>query len=363
MIILAIGLPKIEIVFKKLAATAVQRSARGIVALIVKDTTSEDFDVVEYKSQTEIETTKFTAANVKYIQDVFSGGASKVIVVRIGTEEGTPTATAVRALGSRKYNWIGFAEGAPADHTALVAYVKEQESANLKNIKAVVFNVTSPDSMSVVNFANEKVTYQDGTEVTGEKYVARILGLLAGLPMTQSATYMELADLSYVVEPGDVEAAINSGKFVLFNDEETVRVARAVNSMTTVTGGQSEDMKKIIIVETMHQIKEDIYRTFKTDYLGKYKNKYDNQVLLISAINGYFTGLAAEDILDPDFANTCYVDVESQRNAWISTGKVEAAEWDEAQVRINTFRSNVFLSGNVKILDAMEDFEFGITME
>lgn len=363
MIILAIGLPKIEIEFKKLAATAVQRSARGIVALIVKDDTNSDFNVVEYKSQTEIETAKFTATNVKYIKDVLSGGASKVIVVRVAVAEDNIVPTAVAALGSRKYNWIGHAEGAAADQTALVTYVKEQEAANLKNIKAVVFNATNPDTMSVVNFVNEKVTYQDGTEVTGEKYIARLLGLLAGLPMTQSATYMELSDLSYVVEPADVEGAINAGKLVLFNDEETVRIARAVNSLVTVGSGQSEDMKKIIIVETMHQIKEDIYRTFKSDYLGKYKNKYDNQVLLISAINGYFASLAADDILDPDFANTCYVDVEAQRNAWVSTGKAEAAEWDEAKVRINTFRSNVFLAGNVKILDAMEDFEFGITME
>ena len=116
---MAIGLPQIEIAFKQLAVTAVQRSARGIVALIVRDTTDESFSVVEYTSVLEIEESKFTSNNVGYIKDVFTGGAAKVIVVRIGTA-GTLT-DAIEALGSKKYNWIGFAEGKPADQTALVA--------------------------------------------------------------------------------------------------------------------------------------------------------------------------------------------------------------------------------------------------
>ncbi|MCG7410577.1 phage tail sheath protein [Paenibacillus sp. ACRRX] len=358
-----IGLPKIEITFKQLAQTAIARSARGIVALIVKDKTDTTFEVKEYKLASEVEAAKYTIANAKYIKDVFEGGPSKVIVVRVEPDSKTASADAVKALGSRKYNWIGFAEGAVADQQALVAYVKEQETANKKNIKAVVYNTTSPDSMSVVNFVNEDVTYQDGKTVTGDKYVARLLGVFAGLPMTQSGTYKPLAELSIVKEPTDVEAAINAGKLVLINDEDTVRIGRAVNSLVTLGNGKSEDMKKIIVCETIHLIKEDIFSTFKNDYLGKYKNKYDNQVLFISAINTYFDILASEDILDPEYDNRCFVDVETQRKAWIESGKAEAQDWDDASVRIKTFRSNVFLGGSVKILDAMEDFTFTVNME
>lgn len=359
---MSIGLPKIEIVFKQLAVSAVQRSERGIVALIVKDDTDDSFNVVEYKSVTEIETEKFTSANAAYIADVLEGGASKVIVARIAAADGT-LAQAIAAIGSKKYNWIGYAEGLTADQTALVTYAKEQEAANKKHFKAMVFNATAPDTMTVVNFGNAKVTKADGTEVTGEKYIARLMGTFAGLPLTQSGTYKIMSDLKYVEEPADVEEAINAGKLVLFNDEETVRIARAVNSLTTLGTDKTEDMQKIIIVETMQLIQEDILKTFKDDYLGKYKNKYDNQVLFITAVNAYFEALEDEDVLDPEFDNVAFVDVEAQRAAWLAVGKTEAAEWDDAKVRINTFRSNVYLSGSIKILDAIEDFKFNITMQ
>jgi len=360
---MSIGLPKIEITFKQLAQTAISRSARGIVALIVKDDTDTTFDVKEYKLPSEVEASKYTDANAQYIKDVFEGKPSKVIVARVAIDSKNATTDAIKVIGSRKYNWIGHAEGIASEQQALTAYVKEQETANKKNIKAIVYNVTNPDSMAVVNFSNEELTYKDGVTITGEKYVARLLGLLAGLPMTQSGTYKPLPELLSVKEPVDVEAAINAGKLVLINDENTVRIGRAVNSLTTVGDGKSEDMKKIIVCETIHLIKEDIFNTFKSDYLGKFKNKYDNQVLLISAINTYFDILASEDILDPEYDNRCFVDVEAQRKAWIESGKTEALDWDDATVRTKTFRSNVYLAGSVKILDAMEDFRFAITME
>jgi len=56
------------------------------------------------------------------------------------------------------------------------------------------------------------------------------------------------------------------------------------------------------------------------------------------------------------------VDVEAQRQAWLTSGKIEAAEWDETTVKNNTFASNMYLTGNVKILDAIEDLTLNINM-
>ncbi|MGG3307453.1 phage tail sheath C-terminal domain-containing protein [Paenibacillus lautus] len=358
---MAIGLPSIDIVFKKLAATLIQRSARGIVTLIVKDDTDTTYAVKEYKSQLQIEATKFTATSVQYIKDVFHGGAAKVIVVPVATSSVAVVGDAIERIGSRKYNWIGLAEGANDEQLDLTAYVKEQEGAG-KSIKAIVFNVTDPDCQHVVNFVNPSITTTSG-KVTGEKFIPRLLGLLAGLPLTRSSTYYSFADVISVEEPADVEAAVNAGKFVLFNDEEVVRVARGVNSLTTLSATVSEDFKKILIVETMDLIREDITGTFKTDYLGKFKNKYDYQVLLITAINSYFSALAGEDILDNTFENKAFVDVEAQRAAWVAIGKTEAEDWDEQTVKNNTFRSNVYLGGNIKITDAMEDFKFNVELQ
>lgn len=362
---MAIGMPNIEINFKQLAVSAVARSARGIVALIVKDITNITFSMKEYKLATDIETALFTPANIAYIKQVFAGGVNKVLVVRVPVVGLTGTADAVTAIGSRKYNYIGFAEGTVADQTDLVTYVKSQELLK-KSIKAVVFNATAPDSQHIINFTNTSVTYATGTTVTGEKYIARLLGLFGGLSLLQSSTYLTLADLSGVVGPTDsaaLTAAINAGKLVLFNDDDKVRIARGVNSLITYTAAVTESMSKIIVVESMDLIRDDIYSTFKNTYIGKFKNVLDNQMLFVSSINAYFQGLANEGILDNSYNNVSFVDVEAQRLAWLATGKTEASEWDAVKVRTMTFRSNVYLAGSIKIADAMEDFVFNITME
>lgn len=360
---MAIGLPQIDITFQKLAGSIIQRSERGIAALIVSDNTQSAAvaTVNEYRSVLAVEANKFTPANVAYIKTVLSSGASKVIVASVPTESVSTVADAIEIIGSRKYNWIGLAEGTTEEQSDLAAYISEQEDAK-RSVKAVVFDVVA-DRQHVVNFTNANVTYKDGTTVTGEKYVPRLIGLLAGLPLTQSATYFVLDDLASVEEPVDLDAAIDDGEFILFNDEETVRVARGVNSLTTTSATVSEDFKKILIVETLDQIREDISNVFKNEYLGKFKNKYDNQVIFISAVNGYFAGLAADGILDNEFANAADVDVEAQRAAWLASGKSEAEEWDDQTVKNNPFRSNVYLAGNISVPDAMEDLSFGVELQ
>lgn len=363
---MSIGLPKIDIIFKQLAVTAVQRSARGIVALLLQDDTGT-FDFKEYKSIDEIVEADWTVTNLKYINDAFLGTPSKVIAVRVDTTSTNVVTDGVVALGSKVFNWICIPEGDTTEQQNLTTWVKGQNTNNKKRYKAVVFDATITDDMHIVNFTNTHVKPKNSEEITGDKYLARLAGIFAGLPMTRSATYYILQDLESVTEPEDVESAINNGELVLINDEEdgevVVRIGRAVNSLATLSSGITEDMKKIIIVESMDLIYQDIYNTFKKDYIGKYKNRYDNQVLFISAINSYFRTLAGEEILDSNYQNLSFVDVESQRNAWLGIGKIEAAEWDDITVKNNTFRSNLYLGGNIKILDAMEDFKFNITME
>lgn len=358
-----IGLPQIEINFIANATSAVLRSASGIACLIIKDDTDNTFDIVEYATINEViaDEAKFTTDNYNAISDCFLGNPSKIIVCRIDTTE--TVSDAVVQLANKSFNWIGALESDTIEQQALVTWVKSQNTSRTKKIKAIAFNVTTADDIHVVNFINTKVKrIADTAEIDGHLYIGRLVGLLAGLSIDKSATYYVLTDLEGVVEPTDVETEINSGNLVLINDEEEVRIARAVNTLQTLDTDKTDDMKKIAIVEAMDLVYEDIYNSFKNDYLGKYKNKYDNQVLFISAVNTYFRELTKEDILDENYNNTSGVDIETQRDAWINSGKIEASSWDNQTVKNNTFRSNIFLAGNIKILDAMEDFTFNIQM-
>lgn len=355
------GLPEILINFSKNAVSAIKRSQNGIVCIVVKDDTVTTFSKKEYLYSTSVLATDYTATNLAAIQSAFLGTPYKVVVVRIGTLD--DFADAVAILDTIKYNWMCFIDNTTEEQQAVATYIKSK-NANSKNFKykAVVFGATTTDDMHLVNFTNTTVTPVGGTAISGYLYLPRICGLLAGLPFTRSATYYVLRDLQSVVEPADIDDAIDDGELVLFNDDGEVRVARAVNSLVTLTSGVAPDMKKITIVEAMDLILEDISVEFKNNYVGKYKNNYDNQALFISAINSYFRGLAAEEILDNGYTNEASVDIEAQREAWLGSGETEAETWDEAKVKSMTFGSNVYLAGSIKILDAIEDLTFNITM-
>lgn len=265
-------------------------------------------------------------------------------------------------IKTKNANWIGIATGSAEEHQELATWAIQISNDEKKDFMVLVYNAAITDSMYVHNLEAPMVKLKDGVEITGDKYIARLLGVFAGLPFTRSATFYELHDLEYVEEVEDIEASINAGKLVLMNDEGVVRIARAVNSLTTTGEGVSDEMKKITIVEAMILIKKDVRAVFKNDYVGKYKNKYDNQVLFISAINSYYDRLADEDILDGNGENIAMIDIEKQRAAWIEIGKSEAEEWDNLKVKLNTFRSNIFLTGKNKILDAIEDLDYGVEL-
>ena len=66
--------------------------------------------------------------------------------------------------------------------------------------------------------------------------------------------------------------------------------------------------------------------------------------------------------MDNRFDNHAEVDIEAQREAWLSVGKTEAADWDDITVKNNSYKRKVFLMAQIKILDAMEDMTFNIEM-
>lgn len=365
-----ITMPTIDVTFKQLAASAAERSERGYAILIVKDDTDKSFDYKEYNIITDLEEEDYTAKNLQYIKDIFTFNPYKVCVVRIDAtaEEGKTVPTISNALtivqNNVKTGWITIADGTTEDFTTLVSWIKGQV-AKKKNYKAIVFDLaTAPDEKHIVNVESQKVIFNDDSigEKEGVTYLPSLIGILASCNINRSATYFVCSNLKRVEEVDDKDAALQAGKFILFNDGDVVRIAQGINSLTTTNGKTlTDDMKFIETVEVMDMLQDDINTVYK-DYIGSYKNKYNHQVLLISAINGYFTSLADADILDSEYENKSDINVEAQRKAWLAVGKTEAKDWNDIQVRKNTFKKKVFLAANVKILGSMTDLDFDINL-
>ncbi|MBE1305841.1 phage tail sheath protein [Clostridium botulinum] len=358
-------LPNINILFKQRAATFTQRG--GVAILILKDDTDKNFNTAEYKTLTDLELdeAKYTPINLQYIKDTLLGKPSKVVVVRVDVEkEVTDALNIVKNLYTS--GWITLVSETKSDYDTLFSWTKTRRDTGKKTFKSIVYDPTAPpDHEGIVVLGNTKVTFKDNTrgEKSGYEFLPTLLGYIASAGTDAGTTYMAMENLKCVEEPDNVNAEIQLGKLILINDENVVKIGLGVNSLTTFTKDKTEDFSLIEVIEAKDLITDDIRSIFKNSYLGKYKNKPDNQMLFVGAVNTYFGSLADGDVLDDGFENTSYINIEAQRQAWINSGKVEAKDWDDATVKKNTFKRKLFLAGNVKVLTSMTDVDFPITLE
>ncbi|MEK4715339.1 phage tail sheath C-terminal domain-containing protein [Sporosarcina sp. FSL K6-5500] len=351
------GLPEINIEFIGKAVTAIKRSQLGIVALILKDDTQTAGTLV-YKSVEDVVTTEWSADNLDYIQKTFAGTPSKVIIERLDTTA-IDYNEALKRLNNKRFNYLAIPQIEAVDTTLISTWIKTKRDIEKKTFKAVLPNMEG-DHEGVLNFTAREIKVGE-KEYTTAEYTARIAGAMAGLPFTRSSTYLEFPEIDSIKEIEDPDAAIDNGELILINDGENIKIGRGVNSLTTTTGSKTEDFKSIRIVEVMDMIKDDIRTTFDKFYVGKLNNIYDNQVLFITSVNAYFSGLSDDEILDPSAENKASVNVRAQRLAWQGIG-TDTSEWDDQKVKETSFKRNVFLAGKIKIVDAMEDLDFDIAI-
>lgn len=352
------GLPQINIEFATRAVTAVQRSQLGIVALILKDATQNE-DTVVYKSIEDVEAVDWSAENYDYIEKAFRGTPSKIIIERLDPEAEDYN-EALKRLNNKRFNYLAIPQIAGMGKDVVVSWIKTKRDNEKKTFKAVLPNVEG-DHEGIINFTTGGIVLKDGTEYTTAEYTARVAGAVAGLPFTRSFTYYEFPEIDSIDEIEEPDAAVDNGELILINDGENIKIGRGVNSLTTTTVQKAEDFKSIRIVEVMDMIKDDIRETFDKHYVGKVNNIYDNQVLFITSVNAYFSGLADDEILDLNADNRADVNVRAQRLAWESIG-TDTSNWDEQKVKNTSFKRNVFLAGKIKIVDAMEDLDFDIAI-
>ena len=352
------GLPDIRVEFKKLAESASARSTRGILAVILRDTTSGvTWTEKTYAVLSDVDAADFTAANYKSLARAFLATPFLVRVIRVGAS-GT-VADAAAALERAAYNWV--CTPVAALQSELAAYVKTVNTARrLRQAKAVVCGVPDADDMHVVNVGNASVTPTGESSATPmAEYLPRIAGLLAACPITGSATYAVLDDLTDAAAVPDPDAAIDGGSLVIIREDTQWRIARGVTTLQTVTGDTTEDMKKISVVEAMDMMKEDISLIFKAHFMSKVRNSADNQALFCSEVLLYLQDLQGQSILDPDVAPVVQIDVAAMRKAWTAAG-VDVADLTDAEVRKKTFRSYLYAAASFRVLDAMEDLVMAI---
>ena len=355
-----IGLPTLKIAFEKAAEQVANRSKKGYVALFVRD--AQENGVHALSSEALIPS-KLGEANKEYVRQCFTGsdrgGPSLVYLVVIAT--GTDDTTALEAgLKSIEQYSIDYLAGPPdvtdQELAKLVEWVKAQR-AMYRTVKLVKpWKAAGSDDMGIIELDESGMTDKDGA-VTAAEYCGRIAGILAGIPMGMSCTYAALPELTAVTARTTEEQteAINNGKLILIHDGIQAKIARGVNSLTTIPATGKADWSKIKIVEGMDLITYFLRTTIENSWMGRYPNTYDNKQLLVTAIYNYFLELEQAGVLS---AGESFVEVDYNRQLqYLQSQGVETSTLTEQQVLEYQTGSYVFLKCGGRLVDAMEDFE------
>lgn len=349
------GLPNINITFYTLARALVTHGGKGVLCVILEDTTGGEHTIY---SESDIPST-LSAANKTYLKRALIGNVTapeKILCKVLTSAEDISDGLSWAELQTFDY-LVGPPDISSSDATSVAAWIKSQREAGRK-AKAVLPDTTA-DSEGVVNFSAAGLKDASGS-ITAAGYCSRIAGILAGTPFTQSATYVELPELTDATRltRTAADAAVEAGKFIVWYDGRKFKTGRAVNSLTTLTG-KSAAYQKIKIVEVMDLIREDITLTAEDQFIGKYPNSYDNRCLLISAVKGYLENLAADGILGADPA--VEIDVDANRT-WLKNNGADVSAMTEDEIRVANTGSVVNLKASIQILDVIEDIELPILL-
>lgn len=385
-----LGMPSVQISFLEAGIEAIERSQRGIVALLLEepqDTITKLLtDHQDASSTTTISAitnpftvyttddipTELTEDNKDYITKALLGYTKAPYRIKVylqATDESQADtadkfAATLNTLSTDRWDYLAIPTIASAQLESVTTWIKTNRDNKFKRSK-VVLPGEAADYEGVINFSNTTIKTA-GKTYTGAQYTPRIAGLIAGTPLTISATYAPLPEVidcdRHSVDENDEK--VNKGEFFIFFDGEKFKMSRAMNSLVTTTQGKLEAYQTIKSLDIMDAIYDDIKKTAQDNYIGKYPNDYDSKQLLISAITGYLRELEDGRLLEKGYSKVD-IDVEAVKNYQISHGLYTAdqlADMTDLEIKKLDTKKLVYLKADIKILDAMEDIVLPINI-
>ncbi|MCC0713997.1 phage tail sheath subtilisin-like domain-containing protein [Clostridioides sp. ES-S-0077-01] len=352
---MAIGLPSINISFKELATTVKERSTRGIIAMVLKDTKALGLNEIHEKEDIP---TDLSAENKEYINLALMGNVNtpnKLIVYVIEGE--TDIQTALDFLETREFNYLCMPKAVEADKITIKNWIIKLRDVDKVKVKAVLGNFVG-NHEGIINFTTEDVLVGE-KKYSVDEFTSRVAGLIAGTPLSQSVTYTKLSDVVDIpkMTKVDAESRVNKGELILIKEAGAIRIARGVNSLTELTEEKGEMFQKIKIVDTLDIINNDIKKVIIDNYIGRVPNSYDNKCILIVAIKEYLEELEKGELIEA--GSIVDIDIESQKQ-YLKSKNIDISNMKEQEIREANTGSKVFLTAKIKMLDAMEDIDLSI---
>lgn len=361
------GMPEINIAFNKLAESAAPRSAKDIVCIVTKDTTVSGLHT--YNRLEQLDTDKYADTVLAgLLKEGFTKyGVYRILVYSINGEEATLD-SALAAIKKLNFNWLAFNFKLDEAEQTKVKDFKDLRLKNHAPIQAIVADYAAEDKY-IINYTNTGIKVNN-VAMEDYQFTIKLAFIFATLPVTNSATFYVLDDVTEVDEVADEDAAVNAGKLFITFDGEKYKLSRAVNSLTKITATEKASMKKIKVVSGMCLIHNDIFKTFRDKYIGKCENEYPNRLILIGDINNYIKKLEGS-VLKKGATNEAYLDPSAMRkymesdqdndgNVKVNIDTTDMSDDDVLKDVEGYCESKVFARGIVRFADAMEDLDLNL---
>ena len=216
-----------------------------------------------------------------------SGGAN-------GTVSGTASHNDfLMKLEAYQVNIVGCVYETEGVGEIYASWVKNQREIYGNCIQAVLYNQPA-DNMGVINV-------DDSIDI-----VPWVMGKEAGCDLNgslQNVIYDGEVKPTKDYTQANLEAALQAGKFVLHRVGDTYRVLADINSLVTITGDMTEDLKMNQQVRVIDQINIDTSEIWVNAFLGKVPNNKSGRISfwsrIVSLLNEY-VGMGAIEEFDSE---------------------------------------------------------------
>ena len=346
------GLPVIDITFKQLAKTVIARSQRGVVALILKDNTSNKLTIFD---EGDIPT-NLNPLNKELINEVLKGHPNKIEAYVIGSDE--DIAKALLYFEGVEFNLMCMPSAEPSEIVSIKSFIRKMNEVVKFKCDAIVAN-DEADSEAIINYTADEIVV-NGKSVTTANHTARIAGLIEGTPLHQSVTFAVLKDVDSIenLTKEQADTRIDNGELILIREMGKVRVARGVNSLTSLTDVKGNAFQKIKLRKTLNLIHNDLRKVIVEKYIGKVPNNYDNKCILITEIKNYLDELSSEQLIEK--VNSVGIDLIAQKKWLKDNTNLDVNNMSEQEIKEANTQSNVFIAISLKVVDAMEDIVIAV---
>ena len=201
-----IGLPKLKIAFEAAAQAVANRSKKGYVGVIVRDEKAQGLHKLSSDTMIPLELGEVNKAHIKAAFEGSDRGRPSLVylVVIPPATEGDTTTTALESglkhLEAVSVDYLAVpADVTDAELTVMDTWTKAQRAA-YRTVKLVrPLTGEGSDDMGIIQLEETGLKVL-GKAVTPASYCARMAGILAGIPMSMSATYAALPEVTAVTE-------------------------------------------------------------------------------------------------------------------------------------------------------------------